>query len=118
MSMRFDRKPIVFLGPSLPVAAATEILDAVYRPPARRGDVATAARERPPVIGLIDGVFLADLPPSPLEVLGALSAGIPIMGASSLGALRAVELESQGMVGIGRIFSMYRRRQIIADDEV
>jgi hypothetical protein len=111
-------KPIIFLGPSLQAGAAKEILDADYRPPARRGDLVAAARESPPVIGLIDGVFLASLPPSPLEVLEVLRGGTTVMGASSLGALRAVELEPHGMVGIGKIFAMYRRKLIIADDEV
>ena len=40
------------------------------------------------------------------------------MGASSLGALRAVELEQFGMIGVGRIFAMYKCKRIIADDEV
>jgi hypothetical protein len=111
-------KPIVFLGPTLAVADAQQILDADYRPPARRGDVYQAARERPPLVALVDGVFLATLPPSPLEVFEALGFGVPILGASSLGALRAVELERHGMIGVGLIFQMYRRRQLIADDEV
>lgn len=112
------RRPVVFLGPSLPVADARAVLDADYRPPVQRGDVLTAAEERPPLIGVIDGVFLATLPPSPMEVLRALETGVPILGAASLGALRAVELERFGMIGVGRIFQMYRRRQLTADDEV
>jgi hypothetical protein len=40
------------------------------------------------------------------------------LGAASLGALRAVELEPFGMIGVGQIFQMYRRRQLTADDEV
>jgi hypothetical protein len=40
------------------------------------------------------------------------------MGASSLGALRAVELQPYGMIGIGEIFQMYRHRRLVADDEV
>jgi TfuA protein len=111
-------KPVIFLGPSLPWSHACTLLDADYRPPVKRGDVYLAAREKPPLIGIIDGVFLTTLPPSPLEVLEALRAGVPIMGSSSLGALRATELESHGMIGVGSIFQMYRRRQLIADDEV
>lgn len=111
-------RPVIFLGPSLCAKEACTFLDADYRPPARHSDVLRAARERPPLIGLIDGVFLSSLPPSPMEVLEALRCGVPVMGASSLGALRAVELEPYGMIGIGRIFEMFRRRQLIADDEV
>jgi hypothetical protein len=112
------RRPIVFLGPSLSAADAGAVLDADYRPPVKRGDVLRAAEEEPPLIGIIDGVFLATLPPSPMEVLRALQTGVPILGAASLGALRAVELEPFGMIGVGRIFHMYRRRQLTADDEV
>jgi hypothetical protein len=112
------RRPIVFLGPSLSVEDARAVLDADYRPPVQRGDVAAAAEEKPPLIGMIDGVFLATLPPSPMEVLRALQTGVTILGASSLGALRAVELEPFGMIGVGRIFQMYRRRRLTADDEV
>jgi len=112
------KKPVIFLGPSMPISEAQQILDADYRPPVKRGDVHDTARDSPPLIGIIDGVFLTTLPPSPLEVLEALRAGVPIMGSASLGALRAVELEAHGMVGVGRIFRMYRCRQLVADDEV
>jgi len=113
-----SNRPVIFVGPSLGVKEACAILDADYRPPAGQRDVISAARERPPMIGLIDGVFLTSLPPSPMEVLEALRLGVPILGASSLGALRAVELEPFGMVGIGRIFEMFRRGELVADDEV
>ena len=38
--------------------------------------------------------------------------------AASLGALRAVELEKFGMVGIGKIFQLYKTGKVNADDEV
>ncbi|MBI4612746.1 MAG: TfuA-related McrA-glycine thioamidation protein [Planctomycetes bacterium] len=113
-----NRRPVIFLGPSLPLAEARAILDADYRPPVKRGDLLEAARERPPLIGVIDGVFLHTLTPSPHEVLRVLREGIPILGASSLGALRAVELAPFGMVGVGRIYRMFLRRDLVADDEV
>jgi hypothetical protein len=110
--------PIIFLGPSLPVARARAIFDADYRPPVRRGDVTAAARERPPLIAIIDGVFMYTLPPSPHEVLRALDEGIPMMGSSSLGALRAAELAPFGMRGIGAIFEKFQSGELVADDEV
>lgn len=112
------KKPIIFLGPCLSHVEARAILDAEYRPPVRRGDVLLAAREAPPLIGIIDGVFMHTLAPSPREVLHAIETGVPILGSSSLGALRAVELEPFGMIGVGRIFEMFKRRELIADDEV
>ena len=41
-----------------------------------------------------------------------------LAGAASLGALRAVELEKFGMVGIGKIFQLYKTGKLNADDEV
>ena len=41
-----------------------------------------------------------------------------LVGAASLGALRAVELEKFGMVGIGKIFELYKKGKVHADDEV
>jgi hypothetical protein len=41
-----------------------------------------------------------------------------LVGAASLGALRAVELEKFGMVGIGKIFQLYKTGKVNADDEV
>jgi hypothetical protein len=112
------KKPIVFLGPSLPVEVARTLLDADYRPPVRRNDVAAAAKEKPPLIGIIDGVFMHTLAPSPHEVLRALQSGIPILGSSSLGALRAVELSPFGMVGIGQVYEWFQSGVLDADDEV
>lgn len=112
------KKPIVFLGPSLPVAEARELLDADFRPPVRRDDVLAAAREQPPFIAIIDGVFMQTLAPSPSEVLRALRLGIPMLGSSSLGALRAVELSPFGMVGIGQIYQWFQDGTLDADDEV
>lgn len=112
------KKPIVFLGPSLPLEVARTLLDADYRPPVRRNDVTAAAKEKPPLIAIIDGVFMHTLAPSPHEVLRALQAGIPIWGSSSLGALRAVELSPFGMVGVGQVYEWFQSGALDADDEV
>jgi hypothetical protein len=41
-----------------------------------------------------------------------------IVGASSMGALRAAELDSMGMVGIGTVYQYYRDGIIESDDDV
>lgn len=107
----------VYLGPSLPLAAARSILDAEYLPPIRRGDL---ARLPPHIecIGIVDGEFYQSLAVSPKEIVPLLDRGIPVFGASSMGALRAVELCPHGMVGVGRIFEWFRDGVIDADDEV
>jgi TfuA protein len=113
-------KPIIFLGPSLSQERARKIFDADYRPPARKGDfLRLAADFDVKLVGLVDGVFLQDYPPTPIEVYHlAQKDGVLLAGAASLGALRAVELEKFGMVGIGKIFNLYKSGKLNADDEV
>jgi hypothetical protein len=100
---------IVFVGPTLSGELARRELDAVYLPPAAQGDVYRAALKQPVAIGIIDGEF--DQVPSVWhkEILWAMSQGIHVYGASSMGALRAAELAAFGMKGVGRIFQAYTR---------
>ncbi|HEY6757761.1 MAG TPA: TfuA-like protein [Nitrososphaera sp.] len=115
-------KPIIFLGPSLSHEKARKIFDADYRAPARKGDFLRLAADFDVVglaVGFVDGVFLQDYPPTPIEVYHlARKKGVHLAGAASLGALRAVELEKFGMVGIGKIFQLYKTGKLNADDEV
>jgi hypothetical protein len=113
-----ERNVVVFLGPSLEVESAKELLDAEYRPPAARGDIFKAVREGARIIGLIDGVFFQDCAVAHREILFALEAGVKVLGASSMGALRASELDLYGMVGIGRIYEQYKSGALVSDDEV
>ena len=114
-------KPIIFLGPSLSYEKARNILEADYRPPAKKGDLLRLANltEDVTMVGLIDGFFLQDYPPTPIEVYQlATRKNMLLVGAASLGALRAVELEKFGMIGIGKIFELYKTGKIDGDDEV
>ena len=117
---------VVFLGPTLPQGVARGLCDAAFLPPARRGDV-LAAIERfgPTTIGLVDGYFEQVPAVWHKELLFALSRGIRVAGASSMGALRAAELHSFGMIGVGRVFEAYVSGRFLpfpepfmADDEV
>ena len=114
-------KPIVYPGPTLQREEAVKILDADYRDPAKKGDFLMLSQDsdEKKYVGFIDGVFLHDYPPPPIEVYHlATRKNIELIGASSLGALRAVELEKFGMKGIGKIFQLYKNGIINADDEV
>lgn len=114
-------KPIIYLGPTLSREKAIKILDADYRDPAKKGDFLMLSQDsdEKKYVGFIDGVFLHDYPPSPIEVYHlATRKNIELIGASSLGALRAVELEKFGMKGIGKIFQLYKNGIINADDEL
>jgi hypothetical protein len=111
----------VFLGPSLPRTESQACLDAVYLPPVSMGDLYTlvASRARPgDHIAIIDGLFEQVPAVWHKEILYALSCGIHVYGAASMGALRAAELHSFGMRGVGRIFEAFRDLIIENDDEV
>lgn len=99
---------VVFLGPTLPLGTARRLCDAVFLPPARRGDIMAAIeRLHPRTIALIDGYFEQVPAVWHKEILFALAQGIEVAGAASMGALRAAELRAFGMRGIGRIFDAY-----------
>ena len=109
---------IVFLGPSLPPDEAAEILPATFLPPARRGDIPGAVCEGARLIGLIDGVFFQECSVGHREILDAISRGVRVVGASSMGALRAAELDTLGMEGVGKVYRLYRDGTLVSDDEV
>jgi hypothetical protein len=109
---------VVFLGPTLSSQEARRHLAATYLPPAAQGDVFRVAREHPTAIGIVDGYF--DRVPAVWhkEILWAMAEGIHVFGAASMGALRAAELESFGMVGVGAIYEAFRSGALEDDDEV
>ena len=109
---------VIFLGPSLPLADARARLDATYLPPAACGDILRARRLKPRAIGLIDGYFENAASVWHKELLAVLDDGVAVFGASSMGALRAAELDRFGMTGIGQIYRWYADRRIDGDDEV
>ncbi len=110
--------PVVFLGPSLPLAEARSILDAEYFPPIAQGDLTRLMREKSRVIVIIDGRF-DDIPAVwHNEILFAMERGTSVIGAASMGALRAAELARYGMVGIGAVYQAFRRGWLEDDDEV
>ncbi|MBP2231232.1 hypothetical protein J2847_004544 [Azospirillum agricola] len=109
---------IIFVGPSLPLAEARAILPADYRPPVSQGDVHRAVLQGARVIGLIDGYFERVPAVWHKEILWAMSRGVHVFGASSMGALRAAELFPFGMVGVGAVFEAFRDGRLDDDDEV
>lgn len=109
---------IVFLGPSLERDAAETILPAEYRPPAKRGDLLRAVQDGAAIIGLIDGVFHQESAVAHREILTAIKKGVRVIGSSSMGALRAAEMDTLGMTGIGKVYRMYKSGELVSDDEV
>lgn len=110
---------VIFAGPTIAEHEICKVIEnASVMPPVSMGDVYQVAQNRPNAIGIIDGYF--DSVPSVWhkEILWAVSSGIPIFGASSMGALRAAELHAFGMVGVGQIFELFRDGILEDDDEV
>ncbi|WP_157882396.1 TfuA-like protein [Streptomyces silvensis] len=67
---------------------------------------------------IIDGLFQQRIPIRHKEILDVMAAGTRVVGAASMGALRAAELHTYGMKGIGEVFHAYRTGGLTADDEV
>jgi hypothetical protein len=111
--------PVVFLGPSAPASEILAILpDAIIRPPARRGDLYAHRILKHEFFLLLDGAFGNVLALSPREVVDVVRDGAVVVGASSMGALRAADCFPAGMHGVGTIFRLFKHRTISTEDEV
>ena len=108
----------VFLGPTLAEKDARAELDAVYLPPVSAGDVYRLWRRRPRAIGIVDGYF--DRVPAVWhkEIMWMMERGVHVFGGASMGALRAAELDSFGMHGVGWVYQAFREETLDRDDEV
>jgi hypothetical protein len=112
-------KSVIFLGPTLlPERACEYLADCEIWSPAAQGDVLRALNAGAMRLGIIDGYF--DIVPSVghKEILYAMETGAVVFGSASMGALRAAELHTFGMIGVGRIFELYRDGTLEDDDEV
>ena len=117
-------KIIIYTGLSISFDEAREILDTtdeaevIYKRPIKRGDLKLDLKENPDIIGIIDGVFHQNSAVGHREILDALKKGIKVFGSSSMGALRASELNTLGMVGIGWCYNQYSSGKVDSDDDV
>ena len=109
----------VFLETTLEVEEARKILPkADYYPSAKKGDVIDAIRRKYKIIIIIDGAFSWSASIWHKEIIMALNKDILVYGCSSMGALRASELDDFGMIGYGKVYNMYKNKHIDGDDEV
>lgn len=113
------RSLIAFVGPSLSRPEAARLCPGLdIRPPIRRDDL---YRERE--LGawgflIVDGVFMQEDAVSPREVVDVLEDSALVIGASSMGALRAADCWPAGGRGIGLIYRLYRLGVLESDEEV
>lgn len=108
----------VFLGPTLPHGDAVRELDAAILPPVAQGDIIRLCARKPRAIGIVDGFFENVPSVWHKEILHAISQGVAVFGAASMGALRAAELHPFGMTGVGAVFEAFRDGRLEDDDEV
>ena len=117
-------KILIYTGLSIPFDEARQILDSsddvevIYKRPIKRGDLGHDIKENPDIIGIIDGVFHQNSAVGHREILDVMKRGVKVFGASSMGALRASELDSLGMQGIGHCYNQYASGIIDSDDDV
>ena len=109
---------VIFAGPSLPPAVRPSDPAFQWRPPVKQGEVYRAALTGPAIIGVVDGCFEVTPTVWHKEILWAMTQGIHVYGSASIGALRAAELASFGMIGVGSVFAAYRDGTLADDDEV
>lgn len=109
---------VIFTGNSISHEDARKILMVNYQPPVRRFQLEKFVQQGYEVIGIIDGIFFDRAAVGHREIISALNAGVKVVGGASMGALRASELDTHGMVGIGKVYEWYRDGIIESDDEV
>jgi hypothetical protein len=113
------RAPVVYVGPTLSPREVRELLPrASVRPPAARGDLYRDREAGGAIFVLIDGVFTQSLAVSPREVIDLARDEALVIGASSMGALRAAECWPVGVRGVGLVYRLFRSGVITRDDEV
>ncbi|MET8718681.1 TfuA domain-containing protein [Streptomyces misionensis] len=109
----------VFVGPTLPrshpMLSAPGVRPA---PPIGHGDLFDPAIGSSDTVLIIDGVYHQAPALRHKEILAAMGRGVRVIGAASIGALRAAELAPFGMLGVGSIYAAYARGEIEGDDEV
>src|SRR6266567_6646615 len=105
----------VFVGPT----RLSKIPDGIHIfAPAALGSLFRAVEAGYKRICLVDGYF-GNMPSVwHKEILFALKNGVTVCGSSSMGALRAAELHTFGMVGFGWVYRAFRRGILQDDDEV
>jgi len=110
-----------FVGPTLSDVDLRPYNSFQFLPPVKAGDINSLIQRSESSIDtiiIVDGLYHSRLSIRHKEIIAALWRGITVIGVGSLGALRAAELETTGMIGSGHVFSYFRSTMITADDEV
>ena len=104
----------IFAGPSACVVNDPRI---VRFPPASAGDLVAAHRLGIRRIVYADSLFF-DACPTHREIMALIGSGVELVGCASAGALRAAELKSSGMRGVGIVCTLVRAGLLKEDGEL
>jgi hypothetical protein len=122
MPRRSDKRVVIFAGPTLATSECARSLARPFRlrPPVARTDVAKLVNRATEVgvLVIVDGLFHERLAVGHAELRDAIEQGWQVWGVSSMGAIRAREMERFGMRGFGRVFDRFRAEEDFQDDEV
>lgn len=107
---------LVTAGPS--GTAITPGRDITVVAPLATGDLTGYVEAGYSTILIVDGVFDQSLAVTVTEIRECIGRGARVFGSTSMGALRAVEAAPVGMVGLGSIFQLVSRGEIVSDADL
>ena len=109
----------IFLGPSGYKLEKKLLEGWDVKPPCKQSDILKLIEdENLKEILLVDGYYKSIPAPWHKEILLALEKGIKVTGISSLGALRANELNDFGMIGFGWVYDFIKENEPVDDSIV
>ncbi|WP_172293149.1 TfuA-like protein [Pseudoruegeria sp. HB172150] len=108
----------VFAGSSLSPPDKEAFPEIEFLPPVGEADILRLLDGQTAVIGIIDGYFGDRRAVTHKEIVLAMALGVTVFGAASIGALRAVELQQYGMIGVGEVFECYQSGRLNDDGDV
>ena len=118
MLFSLSNPKIVFAGPSI-ITIPNQFYNGItIYPPVRTGDLIPLFKLTPGICIIIDGVFSRNRAITPFECIDLINLGWKVIGSSSMGALRAADLYTMGMIGIGEVYNMYRLGICTSDADV
>ncbi|GHF76639.1 hypothetical protein FHX82_002593 [Amycolatopsis bartoniae] len=109
----------VYIGPTIDVDRVRELAPhARVHGPIAHGDLLRLELGPETTVLIVDGVYYQRPAVRHKEILHALARGTVVVGASSMGALRACELRDAGMIGVGDVYDQFASGVLDSDDEV
>jgi hypothetical protein len=88
----------------------------IFAPPITSSSLLNAIDEKVNIVGIINKDPKSNLNISSGEILDAIRCGIKIYGASEIGAIRALECNASGMIGVGEIFNFFKNDFLLTED--